>query len=139
MGRILDVITKPEVILPGGLSWQKFSIGVLGLVSLGALANSGRIYLLKTTGERIVARLRTRLFASLIRQDMTFFGENMSGALVSRLTTDVALIGRALSMNLSDGLRYGLLIQGFIFFSNGVMGLVGFSMMFYVSPTLTVI
>lgn len=41
-------------------------------------------------GEKVAQRLRAKLFAAIIQQDMSFFDRHQSGELVGRLTTDVA-------------------------------------------------
>lgn len=51
---------------------------LLAFVS-GALSGT-RAYIFNSASERVVARIRARLFRALLRQDMTFFDENVSGA-----------------------------------------------------------
>ena len=61
--------------------------GSLGLVSSGlGLAQS---YLAATVGSRVVLDLRTKLFAHLQQMPIAFFTRVQTGALVSRLNTDV--------------------------------------------------
>jgi putative ABC transport system ATP-binding protein len=125
MGKIIDMITDPNAVLPAGLTLAQFYT-VLGAVFLGgALANSARHTMMKLVGERIVARLRTSLFDTLLRQEVAFFDRNRSGELISRLSVDTAIVGKTLSNNISDGLR------------NSIMAISGISMMTYVSGKLT--
>ena len=51
----------------------------------GSFAGGFRTALMTIVGERIVARLRTTLYASILRQEIAFFDATKSGELVSRL------------------------------------------------------
>ncbi|KAL3475620.1 P-loop containing nucleoside triphosphate hydrolase protein [Aspergillus californicus] len=128
IGRIIDASTKADE--EGGdelfgLSPLMF-YGALGSVlALGAAANYGRIIILRIVGERIVARLRSKLFRQTFVQDAEFFDANRVGDLISRLSSDTIIVGKSITQNLSDGLRAG------------VSGAAGFTMMAYVSLKLS--
>ncbi|HEY7390946.1 MAG TPA: ABC transporter ATP-binding protein [Bryobacteraceae bacterium] len=62
--------------------------GVLGLID-GALG-LGQSYLSATVGARVVLGLRTRLFEHIQQMPLAFFTRVQTGALVSRLNTDVS-------------------------------------------------
>ena len=47
------------------------------------------------SGERVVSRLRRRLYEHLLRQEMGFFDAQKSGDLVSRLGSDTLLLQQA--------------------------------------------
>ena len=49
--------------------------------------------------------LRSNLFSSVIRQEISFFDKNKTGELINRLSTDTSLVGQSVTMNISDGLR----------------------------------
>lgn len=122
---------KDHDVLILGLTPNLFYIGIAVLFVAGSVANFGRIYLLRVVGEKMVARLRSRLFAKIMSQDSYFFDIGPSqngmktGDLISRLSSDTQIISKSLSGNLSDGAR--ALISG----------TVGLSMMFWVSWKLT--
>ncbi|KAI9334868.1 P-loop containing nucleoside triphosphate hydrolase protein [Obelidium mucronatum] len=99
--------------------------GLIGVFVVGAGANFGRIMLMRKAGERIIERLRNRIFDNIVRQDIRFFDENRTGEIISRLSADTVLVGKSLTQNISDGLR------------NSVMAIVGTGMMFYVNTKLT--
>lgn len=126
-----DQRTDDEELKILGLTPVPFYSGLLIIFTAGALANFGRIYLLRVVGEKMVARLRSRLFAKILSQDSYFFDIGPSktgmktGDLISRLSSDSQIISKSLSGNLSDGAR--ALISG----------TVGLSMMFWVSWKLT--
>jgi ATP-binding cassette, subfamily B (MDR/TAP), member 8 len=47
------------------------------------------INLVTVLGERLSLKLKRDLYASLLRQDISFFDEHMYGEVVGRLTSDV--------------------------------------------------
>jgi len=63
------------------------------------------IYSLSCVGERIAAKLREDLFASLLSQDMEFFDRHKSGELASRLSSDVQEFKSSFKLCVSQGLR----------------------------------
>lgn len=113
-----------ELIL--GLEPVVFYTALTGFFVVGAVANFGRTYLLRLTSEKIVARLRSKVFGKIMSQDMAFFdvgpqGNGMkTGDLISRISNDTQIISRALLNNISDGLRsiisggVGLVMMGIV-------------------------
>ena len=53
-------------------------------------------------GERVVARLRNRLYRAILRQEIGFFDQRKSGELVSRLGTDTTTVQTATSQSLPE-------------------------------------
>ncbi|KAJ1729294.1 ATP-binding cassette permease mdl1 [Coemansia biformis] len=125
MGRIVDIVTNAGTAVPFGLTLGQLFTGMGALFAVGAVANTGRIMLIRTAGERMIARLRRQLFDRVIHQDMGFFDRNRTGDLVSRLSTDTAIVSKSITNNVSDGLRAA------------VSAVAGLGMMMYVSPKLT--
>lgn len=128
IGKIMDMATKSanegasELF---GLSPPMFYGTLASVLVLGAAANYGRIVILRIVGERIVSRLRSKLFRRTFVQDAEFFDANRVGDLISRLSSDTIIVGKSITQNLSDGLRAA------------VSGAAGFSLMAYVSLKLT--
>lgn len=106
IGKILDFATStapnPEIF---GLSMNQFYATLGTVFVIGGFANFGRVLLLRIIGERIVAKLRTRLFRKTMAQDGEFFDANRHGDLISRLSSDTTIVGKTLTQNVSDGLR----------------------------------
>ncbi|RCI06870.1 ATP-binding cassette sub- B member 10, mitochondrial [Rhizopus stolonifer] len=125
MGKIIDIVTNPSMNDYLGLNMPEF-VGALSMVFvLGAAANTGRVLLFRIAGERIIQRLRMDLYKTILKQDMAFFDKNRTGELISRLSTDTAIVGKSLTNNVSDGLRALATAS------------VGSTMMLIVSPKLT--
>jgi ATP-binding cassette subfamily B protein len=72
---------------------------------LQGIAASLRYYLFSMSGERIVLRLRQRLFSRILAQDIPFFDFNRTGELTSRLASDCTTLQNTVSVNVSQGLR----------------------------------
>jgi ATP-binding cassette subfamily B protein len=79
------------------LDWLRYGLMLLGVLVLQILATMGRSRTLYSTGSIIVADLRNRLFASLLRKEMSFFDQQQIGDLSSRLAADVELVQQALT------------------------------------------
>ncbi|XP_036684667.1 ATP-binding cassette sub-family B member 10, mitochondrial [Balaenoptera musculus] len=123
LGKIIDVIyTNPSADYSSSLTSLCLALG--GVFLCGAAANTVRVYLMQTSGQRIVNRLRASLFSSVLRQEVAFFDKTRTGELINRLSSDAALLGRSVTENLSDGLRAG------------AQASIGVAMMFFVSPNL---
>ncbi|PWY87184.1 ABC multidrug transporter Mdr2 [Aspergillus sclerotioniger CBS 115572] len=128
IGKIMDAASKPSEEsgnLLFGLSVPMFYGALAGILTLGAAANYGRIVILRIVGERIVSRLRSKLFRNTFVQDAEFFDANRVGDLISRLGSDTIIVGKSITQNLSDGLRAA------------VSGAAGFGLMTYVSLKLS--
>ncbi len=80
-------------------------------VVMGA-AVAGRHLLFSLAGERGVRRVRERLYASLLAQEVAFFDGSRTGELVSRLGTDCAAIQSLVSANVSMALRHVITAAG---------------------------
>ncbi|XP_072046624.1 mitochondrial potassium channel ATP-binding subunit-like [Amphiura filiformis] len=81
------------------------AVKLLSAYAMQAVATCGYISLLSTVGERLAARMREALFASLIRQDIAFFDEHGTGELINRLSADVQDFKSAFKLCVSQGLR----------------------------------
>ena len=76
---------------------------VLVLHTASVLAGFLRGSLLKNmVGERVVARLRNRLYGSILDQEIAFFDQHKTGELVSRLGSDTTLLQQATSLALPE-------------------------------------
>jgi ABC-type multidrug transport system fused ATPase/permease subunit len=77
-----------------------------------------------TAGVRIVARTRSRLYQSILRQEIAFFDVTKSGELVSRLGNDTGLLEEGISTALPE------VVMGII------AVLISMAIMFWISPKL---
>ena len=101
-----------------------FAVMVL-VVAVLAVSSALRFYLVTTLGERIVADLRSDVFAHLTRLSPAYFDATRTGEIVSRLTADTTQIKSAVGASVSIALR------------NLVLFLGGAGMMVVTSPRLS--
>ncbi|KAA1119284.1 ATP-binding cassette permease mdl1 [Puccinia graminis f. sp. tritici] len=152
-GRVIDVFTSPEQLSSFSSSLPTV-VGVLtGVFLLGSGANTLRIILMHIAGQRIINRLRTSAFASIMRADISWHDLRASsssssassnnttntsitshlnsshgtGDLVSRLSSDCHLVGDSITRDLADGTKALATV------------LAGVSMMFLISSKLTLV
>ncbi|NVJ27683.1 ATP-binding cassette domain-containing protein [Myxococcus sp. AM011] len=103
------------------------AVVMFGVFIVQSVAMALRAYLFATAGERVVTRLRKRLFQSLLSQEVAFFDERRTGELTSRLASDTTVLQSTVTTNVSMTLRY---------LCQGVGGVV---LLFYTSPRLTLV
>jgi ATP-binding cassette subfamily B protein len=85
---------------------------MVAVAAVLALASAARFYLVTTLGERIVADLRSQVFAHLTVLSPAFFDRSQSGELLSRLTADTTQIKSAVGASVSIALRNLVLFVG---------------------------
>ncbi|MGE3066182.1 MAG: ABC transporter transmembrane domain-containing protein [Hyphomicrobiaceae bacterium] len=83
---------------------------VVGLVL--AVASAARFYCVNWLGERVVADLRSDVFAHLTTLGPAFFDRTRSGEVMSRLTADTTQIKAAAGSALSQALRNLIMLIG---------------------------
>ena len=88
-------------------------------------ATAVRYYFVTKTGERVIADLRKGLFGRILTLDPAFYASMRTGEVLSRLTTDIALVETLLTTSVSFALRNFLTLIG------------GTVLLFVVSPKLT--
>jgi ABC-type multidrug transport system fused ATPase/permease subunit len=109
VGQLLDVSVSADAVM----SPLTVAGMLLGVFAVQGVFMSARDGLLAIAGERIAARLRTRTYAAILRQDMTFFDHSRTGELVNRLSSDVAVVQKALTNNVTSALRaFGMALGG---------------------------
>lgn len=86
--------------------------GILVVFLVSALLTWWRHYLMSWLGERVVADLRTRVYARLVQQPLAFFHERPSGELTGRLAADTATIQGIVGSELSMAMREVVMLAG---------------------------
>ncbi|MAZ33527.1 MAG: ABC transporter [Thalassospira sp.] len=92
---------------------------------LMAGASYARFFLVSWIGERVVADIRSAVYAHIIRLDPGFFEVTRTGEVLSRLTTDTTLLQVVIGSSVSIALRNILMFVG------------GLTMLAVTSPKLT--
>ena len=88
--------------------------GLIAVAGVLALASGSRYFFVTILGERIVADLRSDVFAHLCRLDAGFFDTARTGELLSRLTADTTQIKAAFGATAALALRNFFLFLGAI-------------------------
>jgi subfamily B ATP-binding cassette protein MsbA len=91
---------------------DRVALGLVALFALQGLMNFVQVYLLTSTTERVVARLREDVFAHLVRLSPGFFTDRRTGELTSRLSADLAVLQSLLSTWISEMSRQVLFLVG---------------------------
>uniref|UniRef100_A0A7S0NY91 Uncharacterized protein n=1 Tax=Calcidiscus leptoporus TaxID=127549 RepID=A0A7S0NY91_9EUKA len=101
------------------------TLGVAFAVS-GSTLGAG-FWLYGLSGERLVRRLRVKLFAAYMRQDIAFFDQQKTGELMNRLASDCTQLQETLTRTFGEGMH------------NVIMIVVGLTLMCISSPVMTLI
>jgi len=104
IGRLIDSVKEGG----GQESVDQYAIWMIGIFVLVGIATFLRSYLFTVAGERIVTRLQERLFLQIISQEIGFFDQRRTGELLNRLTSDATVLQKAVTVNVSMGLRFAL-------------------------------
>jgi ATP-binding cassette subfamily B protein len=91
---------------------QSAILVLIGLISLLAVGTFSRFYLMSWLGERVSADIRKAVFNRIVTLHPSYFEENRSGELMSRLTTDTALLQSIVGSSFSMALRSVLMLIG---------------------------
>ena len=122
-GQVVDVVSVGAD--PAELRVACAQLAVIAVI--GGLCSGGRGFIFSVCGERLAARLRKRLYGSIVAQETGFFDTNRTGELINRLSADTQVIQSALTVNIS------MLVRGII------QAFMALGMIFWVSWKLSLI
>jgi subfamily B ATP-binding cassette protein MsbA len=102
---------------------------IIFLFLLKGIFNYGQAYLMNFVGLRVIADMREKLYNHLQTLSLSFFTKTPTGILISRITSDVALIQGAVSNTIAGTLKDAFTIIGLIgvvFFQNWKLAIIAF-------------
>jgi len=102
--------------------WFQYLLMIVAVLAIGTAL---RFYFVSWLGERVVADIRLKVQANLLRMSPGFFEENSPNEISSRMTSDTALIEQVVGTTVSVALR------------NLIMGVGGVIYLFTLAPKLT--
>ena len=109
-----------------------------GVAAVLAMATALRFYFVTSLGERVVADLRKATYRHILTLDPAFFLATRTGEVLSRLTTDIAIVENMLATTVSVALRNLLTLIGalilLVFVSPHLTGLVLLTFPFVIAP-----
>ncbi len=91
---------------------NQYFVAFLAAAAIFGVFAALRFYLVSWLGERVVADLRSAVYARVIRMDPAFFEVTRIGEVLSRLTADTTLVQSIAGVNLSITLRSTLSLVG---------------------------
>lgn len=118
VGEVVDTALSTESI--DAAAFLLFGIFAVQSIALGV-----RYFLFAVAGERVVARLRERVYGSILGQDIAFFDERRTGELTNRLAADTTTLQNAVTNSLPNFVRDVVVTLGVV------------AMLFLTSPKLT--
>jgi len=89
---------------------------LLVLFVIGSAFGALRAWIFTVAGERVVARLRQALYASIVGQEVAFFDERRTGELTNRLAADTSVLQNTVTVNVSMLFRFVIMTIGGIGF-----------------------
>jgi ATP-binding cassette, subfamily B, bacterial len=89
----------------GTLSMNARFLSLFGLACFWAVMISARYYTVNWIGERVIADLRSAVYARVLYQSAQFFETLQTGEVLSRLTGDTTLVQTVVGSSISMGLR----------------------------------
>ncbi|WP_025562476.1 ABC transporter transmembrane domain-containing protein [Psychromonas sp. SP041] len=115
LGQAVKSVIDNGFIAGSAQQLQATILGLVFLVGLLAVGTFSRFYLMSWLGERVSADIRKAVFNRIVTLHPSYFEENRSGELMSRLTTDTALLQSIIGSSFSMSLRsFFLLIGGLV-------------------------
>ena len=89
---------------------------LLAIVVVLGVGTSTRFYFVSWLGERVVADIRNRVQANLLRMPPSFFEENSPREIASRMTSDTSIIEQVVGTTVSIALRNSIMVTGGIIY-----------------------
>ncbi|MEW5683485.1 MAG: ABC transporter transmembrane domain-containing protein [Pseudomonadota bacterium] len=132
---VVDNLTQPGLD-PAEVDRRFLIVGaVAGAL---AIATALRFYFVTSLGERVVADLRKAVYRHILTLDPAFFLQTRTGEVLSRLTTDIAIVENLLATSVSVALRNSVILIGalilLVFVSAHLTGLVLLTFPFVLAP-----
>lgn len=138
-GQVIRVVVDSGLNTGSALALNHSLLLFLIVVVFMAGAVMVRSYLLNWIGERVVADIRKAVFTRVLELDVGFFEITRAGEVISRLTSDTALLQVVVGSTLAMALRTSMLVLGGLamlaFTSPGLTGLVLIGIPFVIGPT----
>ncbi len=122
------VVSQVFVAKRADLLWP-VGLAVFATFAVKGLATYGQTLIMTRVGQTVLTDLQNRLFRHLLLMDLKFFAAHRTGALVSRLTTDINMMRLAVSTALTGLGRESLsiiLLVAVMFYQDWLLASVAF-------------
>mgnify|MGYP001555468668 CR=1 FL=1 len=91
---------------------NELAILLVAIFAVQGLLSFVQVWLITSVAERVIAKLRSELFAHLVRLSPGFFAEQRTGELTSRLSTDLTLLQSVLTYQSTELARQLVYLVG---------------------------
>jgi len=112
IGQGLRVMIDNGFVAQSNSQLNQTTIVILSLTLLMSVGTYIRFYLVSWLGERVCADIRKAVFDHLVELHPSYFESNLSGEIMSRLTTDTTLLQTIIGSSMSMALRSLLMFIG---------------------------
>jgi subfamily B ATP-binding cassette protein MsbA len=102
-----------DEVLPSRQNLLPIALAILAVYLVKGAGSYLSGFLMTDVGQRVVRDLRNVLFRHILGQSAAFFSLQTTGRLMSRITSDVAQVQRAVSETIGDLTRESLALVGF--------------------------
>ncbi len=102
-GQLIDVASGKNSWISNDL--QTIALCLLGVFFVQSIFSFVRVYYFAQVNEKAMADIRLALYSKLIALPLTYFDTHRTGALISRITSDVSLLQSTFSVTLAEFLR----------------------------------
>ncbi|MDW7695309.1 ABC transporter transmembrane domain-containing protein [Flammeovirgaceae bacterium SG7u.111] len=121
-GKLVDAATREAYV-----SWSidQIALLLLGILVLQSIFSFLKVFFFAQVSERAMADIRKDLYKKFITLPLAFYDKHRSGALMSRITSDVTLLQDTFSVTLAEFVRQTSIL------------LIGTTILFFVTPKLT--
>ena len=109
-----------------GALLNKLALVLVAIFAVQGLLSFVQVWLITSVAERVIAKLRSQLFAHLVRLSPGFFADQRTGELTSRLSTDLTLLQSVMTYQSTELMRQLVYLIG------------GIAMLTITHPQLTV-
>ena len=107
LGQVFNTLNSPNASDALRISLIFIYVGIGTLV-----ASTLQLALFTTTAERMTIRMREKYLESILSQDITFFDEQKSGSLTTKVAENAILFREALGEKMSQIFQFGAMFIG---------------------------
>ena len=100
-GGLVNAITAGNA----GALLNQVALALVGIIALQAVLNLVQTYQMAFVGERVVADMRTQVYAHIQRMSLSFFNDRRVGEITSRVTNDVTTIQATATSSIASFLQ----------------------------------
>ena len=133
LGSVIEATTEND-----RKALNRAAIDVIALSMVSGLGSFFRSWLFTLSGHRIVAKLRKEVFHAILSREVSWFDENKTGELTSRLSSDCTSVQTALTVNFSMLVRNLCQITGYLIFLFAISGRLT-ALIFMIVPLIAVL